>query len=114
MLLEQDIRAFVTRYLAREVDREEFERLFVGGTWDVARSGDRRIVDLTFRIEGALAEMTSGYATEDDLRRELVGIFQDQWLASVELIDHQVERLTVKQAKLRFSAAGNEPAKALA
>lgn len=102
MTLEQDIREHIGLYLMGALDLSEFEAWLVGATWNIQQSGDQEATDLTFRVESALAEMTGGYTTENDLRHGLTPLLQVHWASPFEILDHQVERLETRRACLRF------------
>jgi hypothetical protein len=107
MTLEQDIREHVGIYLRYEMDLPTLHAWFADATWNVGQGGDQEATNLTFRIESALAEHTSGYTTEDDFRRELVTLFQEHWVANFERLDHQIERWPIRRARLRLSGVAN-------
>ncbi len=102
MSLEQDIRDHVGLYLNSFLDVDQFEDWCVATTWNVEQSGTEGATDLTFRIESALAEFTSGLTTENELRHTLAPILQVQWASPFEVLDHQVERLATRRSSLQF------------
>ncbi|MBZ5696784.1 MAG: hypothetical protein LAN36_15670 [Acidobacteriia bacterium] len=57
--------------LDKRVDFDSFEDWFVRNTWNVHLSGSSAAVELTFAIEEALSEYSSGNLSEARLRNTL-------------------------------------------
>jgi hypothetical protein len=53
---------------------DEFKDWLIGATWDIDAGGDPSAIALTYGIKLALAEHSSGYVAEDELRRELASL----------------------------------------
>jgi len=92
MTLAQDIRDHVALYVTRDLDLQEFEDWLVSKTWNVGQTGEQAAVDLTFAVERALSELTSGYGSEDDFRLFLVLLLQEHWARSFSILRQQNER----------------------
>lgn len=69
--LELDLRDRLGRYLDGRASLDEFKDWLIGATWDIDVGDDPAAVALTYEIKLALAEHSSGYMAEDELRREL-------------------------------------------
>ena len=69
--LETTIRRHLTRYLAGDTSLDAFIDWFVGVAWTIEESGGPEARELTYAIELALAEASSGLLTPQELRAEL-------------------------------------------
>lgn len=79
MALAEDIRARVLAYLAGDTTLRDFEDWLTEETWDV-HSHDPEAADVAYAVKRLIAEHTSGYRTEDDLKRSLVPLVQAAWV----------------------------------
>ena len=69
--LEQDLREHLAEYLAERTTLDEFKDWLVGATWDIDETGDETVTELVYEIKLALAEESSGFISERELRAEL-------------------------------------------
>ena len=72
---ELALREHLAAFVGGDSSLAGFTDWLVGATWDIDETGDRAAIDLTYDIKLALAEHSRGHVTEDDLRRELRGVF---------------------------------------
>jgi hypothetical protein len=70
--LESTIRRQLVSYLTSDLSLDDFTEWIVGVIWDIEATGDPRATQLAYSIELALAELSSGLLTLDELREELV------------------------------------------
>lgn len=66
-----ELRDRLGRYLDGRESLDEFKHWLIGATWDIDAGGDPAAIALTYEIKLALAEHSSGYVAEDEVRREL-------------------------------------------
>src|SRR5437016_337091 len=66
------IRAQVAKFLARELDADQFEDWIVQNTWNIHQDPDESLQRLAYAIDAALAEYSSGHIDEPELRRKLI------------------------------------------
>ena len=59
------------RYLDGQESLESFQEWFVDQLWSIEAENDAEAQPLAYRIENRLAELSSGYCSEPDLRRSL-------------------------------------------
>lgn len=69
--LADEIRQNLERYLAGETSLEVFGDWFVPATWDVDRTNDQSLIDLTYEMILRLAEYSNGDCSEAELKRLL-------------------------------------------
>lgn len=65
------IRDHLGDYVAGKTSLREFDEWFIPETWDVDRSGDQPLIDLTYEIILRLAEYSNGDCSETELKRLL-------------------------------------------
>lgn len=70
-LLETTIRRHLARYLAGDASLDAFVDWFVGVAWSIEETGSPEARELTYAIQLALAEASSGLLTPHELRGEL-------------------------------------------
>lgn len=75
--LERAIREHVADYLAGASSLEELKDWLGGATWDVEASGDRVAKGLSYEVKLALADVSSGLATEAEAAEDLRAIISD-------------------------------------
>lgn len=66
--LARDMRVRLARYLAGTTTLEAFYDWLVAETWDIEQRHDPEAEALTYEIKGRLAEHSSGYLSEDEVR----------------------------------------------
>ena len=76
MISSSQIRNELAIALAGVIPLHEFEDWFVLNTWNIHKGGSRAAEILTFAIQEALSEYTSGHVSESQLRQELEQILQ--------------------------------------
>jgi hypothetical protein len=81
--LEQSIRQHLVDYLAGQISLDDFTSWLVGATWNVASTESAGAAELTYSVELALAEHSSGLLSDEELRAELRALSQD-----VKLVPH--------------------------
>lgn len=69
--LETEIANAVLKCVDGSLPLEEFRRWFVPMSLDIELSGNQEAIDLVYRIDGLLAEASSGKWSEDEIREEL-------------------------------------------
>jgi hypothetical protein len=69
--MEPEIRDQIVRYVAGEFSLADFEEWFVPQAWDAAGDATR---DLIYAVELRHAEFTSGHLSEEEFKRELLGL----------------------------------------
>jgi hypothetical protein len=69
--LRQEIVDQLTRYLSGERSFDAFQDWLITALWRVDESGDVDAAPLANRIEHRVAEYTSGYCTEPELKQAL-------------------------------------------
>lgn len=69
-LLENQIRDWILRYLAREISLQDLEQWLVPATWDVDEQRDPAIAELAFTTQLLLAERAKGHLSEAALDAE--------------------------------------------
>ena len=69
--LETTIRRHLDRYLAGDAGLDAFVDWFVGVAWTIEEQGSPDARELTYAIQLALAEASSGLLTPIELRAEL-------------------------------------------
>lgn len=74
MVSASQIREKLAAFLGGQIDLDSFEDWFVEKTWNIHQSGSVAAESLTFAIEESLSEHSSNHLTENDLRRELLGL----------------------------------------
>src|SRR5207244_10142215 len=79
-LTERLVRNKLAKYLANELSLRAFTKWFVPASWDMAPEAPPQLKTLVYEIDPLLAEYTSGYRTEDELREQFRPI-----LGSIEL-----------------------------
>lgn len=116
MTLEQDIRDHLALYINshRDGSLDAFRRWFSLATWNVSRAHEPTAHALTFGVEAALSEFTSGYTTEDDLRIALFELAATTGWAQFAVLRTntkaklvQSERWETRTAGLLLSAAAS-------
>ena len=78
MVSASQIRNELAFYIAGVISLKAFEDWFVVETWNVASSGSKAAEIVTFEIEGALSEYTSGYISEARLRQLLTDVIHGE------------------------------------
>ena len=66
--LNARIRDHLADYVAGRTSLLEFDEWFIPETWDVDKSDDRPLIDLTYEIILRLAEYSSGDCSEAELK----------------------------------------------
>jgi hypothetical protein len=74
--LETTIRDQLVSYLTGDLSLDEFTAWLVGATWNIENVGEAGASQLAYAIELALAEHSSGLLSQDELRRDLLGMSQ--------------------------------------
>ena len=74
--LETTIRQHLVSYLAGEISPEDFTDWLVGMAWNIEHTGNASARELTYSIELALAEASSGLWTPDELHAELRALLE--------------------------------------
>lgn len=78
MEIDDQIRAWLLRYLGRQASLEDFEAWLTPTSWDLDPVADPVAEGLAARILLRLAELSNGDLTEDELRRDLMPLVQWQ------------------------------------
>ena len=71
LMLDIHIRQRISDYVSDRISLRDFQHWLVSSTWGIDPATDPAASDLTYKVELALAEYTSGHMTEAELRREL-------------------------------------------
>ncbi len=71
MVSGSQIKEQLARFLAGQIDLDDFEDWFVSNTWNIHLSGSVAAESLTFAIEESLSEYSSQHISDRILRREL-------------------------------------------
>lgn len=71
---ELELRERLIGYLDGREPLDEFKHWLIGATWDIDSSGDPAAIALVYEIKLALAVHSSGYVSEDRVRRELASL----------------------------------------
>jgi hypothetical protein len=79
--IEQSIRQHLADYLAGNISLDDFTSWLVGATWNVWNAGSTGAAELTYSVELALAEHSSGLLPDEELRAELRALSRDDILA---------------------------------
>lgn len=66
--LDSSIRQHLAQSIMGETTLRRFDEWFVPATWDVDRSGDQPLIDLTYEIILRLAEYSNGDCSEAELK----------------------------------------------
>jgi hypothetical protein len=69
--IELQIRQELSRYVNRQQSLDQFLQRFVPISIDIDQSGDDDAIQLAHRIDGVLAEASSGKWSEKDIHEEL-------------------------------------------
>jgi len=77
MVSSSQIREQMARFLDGSIDLTIFEDWLISNTWNIHQDGSEAAESLTFAIEEALADHSSGRMTEQQLRKELYDIIQN-------------------------------------
>jgi hypothetical protein len=86
MVSSSQIRNRLALFLSREIDLDSFEDWFVQNTWNIHLSGSTAAEALTFAIEEALSEYSSGNLDKKMLWDELLQVLRAE-TKSVEIAD---------------------------
>ena len=86
MVSSSQIRNRLALFLRHDIDLDLFEDWFVQNTWNIHLSGSTAADVLTFAIEEALSEYSSGHFDEKMLRYELLKVLRAE-TKSVEIAD---------------------------
>jgi hypothetical protein len=78
--MDTAIREWLSRYLRSEVSLRDFQRWFVPTTWDIDRTDALAARELAALVDLRLAEYTSGFWSEDELRQLLRRAVENQSL----------------------------------
>lgn len=78
MVSSSQIRNELAFVVAGILPLDDFEDWFVQNTWNVHNTGSKAAEVLTFAIEEALSEYTSGHISESKLRQELESVLQSE------------------------------------
>ena len=74
--LETTIRRHLASFLAGDASLDAFVDWFVGVAWTIEETGSPEARELTYAIELALAEASSGLLTPQELRGQLQALSQ--------------------------------------
>jgi hypothetical protein len=66
--LDARIREHLADYVSGKTSLWEFDDWFIPATWDVDKSGDQPLIDLTYEIILRLAEYSNGDCSEAELK----------------------------------------------
>jgi hypothetical protein len=77
MISSSQIREQLTRFLNGSIDLATFEEWLLQNTWNIHQGGSDAAESLTFAVEEALSEHSSGHITEQQLRKELHDLVQN-------------------------------------
>lgn len=80
------MRDHLALFLAGDVSLDTFTDWLVGATWNRDTMGDAAASQLAYSIEFVLAEHSSGFLSEDELRSELQQFSQRRALASIHRV----------------------------
>ena len=77
--LDYDIRNKLANYLLGEISLEYFMDWFVPVLWDVEHSNNQDAIEMAYEIELRLAEYSSDYWNEDELKKLLRPLIDARW-----------------------------------
>lgn len=76
-MIDLQIRQQLAQYLANEISLKDFQDWFVPNTWELEkRTNNQGALDVRNTIDLALAELTNGHLSEDELQRRLLPLVQ--------------------------------------
>jgi len=71
-----DIRGHLTGLLAGDESLDAFRRWFAASIWCIEQLADDETAELAFAVENRLAEYSSGYITETQLKHALLPLLE--------------------------------------
>src|SRR5262249_9658833 len=76
--MEEQIRQWLSRYLKQEISISDFQRWFVSTTWSADDPEERSLREIIDAVDLRLAEYSSHFWSESDLRDQLRLILENQ------------------------------------
>ena len=105
MVSSSQIKEQLARYLEDRISLAQFEDWFIPSTRDIRKSHSDAAIMLSFDVEGALVEHSSGILNDDEFRNDLTQlVYRDNMFVTFANVPKLVWNVTERSPLLVVSA----------